>query len=226
MFSFTCLEHILELKFLLEKYQMKSIPMSRVLTPMLVAAIFLLPVQISLCQTVAAPESVPVELPAEKNKVAVDKTAGNATVPASTHKKDSSLSTGTWIGIGAGAVVLLGGAVALGSGGGSGSSGGSDPVVPPTAAQMVSAWQAVGEQPGSGRTYTGTYHLYDGGSIGYDLNVSSGEHLVGSGSWRTNGYQLEIHTDHGSLYSGSFSPGVYTIIHMNANTQWNLTLTR
>lgn len=220
---------------------MKNTSMSRVLTPMLVAAISLLPIQIPLCQAAAAPESVPVELPVEKNKVIVDKTPDNAIVLPEVAKYDSSLSTGTWVGIGAGAVVLLGGAVALGSGGGgddsssvaatngvtTGSSGGGgDSVAPPTAGQLVSAWHGAGEQPGSGRTYTGTYHLYDGGSIGYDLNLSSGEHYVGGGSWRINGYQLQIHTDHGSLYSGSFSPGVYTIIHMNANTQWNLTLTR
>jgi hypothetical protein len=90
----------------------------------------------------------------------------------------------------------------------------------------VSAWHAAGEQPGSGRTYTGTYHLYDGGSIGYDINISSGEHYVGGGSWSINGYQLQINTDHGSHYGGSFSPGVYTVIRMSANTQWLLTLSR
>ncbi len=222
---------------------MKNTPMSRVLTPMLVAAISLLPVQISFCQAAAAPESVPVELPVEKNKVVVDKTPDNATVLPKVTTYDSSLSTGAWVGIGAGAVVLLGGAVALGSGGGgddtgsaagtidvntgtSGGSSGGDSAAPPTAGQLVSAWHAAGEQPGSGRTYTGTYHLYDGGSIGYDINISSGEHYVGGGSWSINGYQLKINTDHGSHYGGSFSPGVYSVIHMSADTQWLLTLSR
>lgn len=217
---------------------MKNPSMSRVLTPMLVAAISLLPVQIPLCQAAAAPESVPVELSVEKNKVAVEKTTGNATVLPKVETYDSSLSTGTWVGIGAGAVVLLGGAIALGSSGGgddsnaatttgtSGDTGGGDSVTPPTAGQLVSAWHAAGEQPGSGRTYTGTYHLFDGGSIAYDINISSGEHYVGGGSWSINGYQLRINTDHGSHYGGSFSPGVYTVIHMSADTQWLLTLSR
>jgi len=202
---------------------MKNTANSRLLMSMLVVTISLLPVQVSLCQAAATPESVPVELPAEDKKVAVEETY-NATVLERPLKIKPFMSTGMMIGVGAGAVVLLGGAIALGSGGGGDDS--SDPVVPPTMDQLVSPWSAVGNQPGSGRSYTGTFHLYSGGSLGYDLNVSSGEHLVGGGSWRINGYQLEVHTDHGSLYSGSFTPGNYSIIQMNANTQWNLTLTR
>lgn len=206
---------------------MKNTLNSRLLMSMLVVTISLLPVQVSLCQAAATPASVPVELPAEDKKVAVeeiDKETDKATVPEKPAKKEPFMSTGMMIGVGAGAVVLLGGAIALGSGGGGDDS--SDPVVPPTMDQLVSPWSAVGNQPGSGRSYTGTFHLYSGGSLGYDLNVSSGEHLVGGGSWRINGYQLEVHTDHGSLYSGSFTPGNYSIIQMNANTQWNVTLTR
>ena len=195
--------------------------MSQILTLMLVAIISFLPVQVALANTVTIPTNSPVELHPENKKVALDTTEKSA-VPAETYGM-LPLSNNMMIGIGAGAAVLLGVAVAVDDG-----SGGSDPapVVPPTAAQLVDAWQAVGDQPGSGRTYTGTYHLYDGGSIGYDLQVSSGEHLVGTGSWRITDYYLEIHTDHGSLYSGQFTPGIYTSIHMNATSQWNLHLTR
>ena len=198
---------------------------SPVLVSMLAAVITLLPVQVTLCQAAAVETSIPVELHPENKKVAVE-TSEKATPSVKTgNAEESSMSTGMMIGIGAGAVVLLGAAIAVGSGGG----GGDDPaapIVPPTANNLVDAWHAEGEQPGSGRTYSGTYHLYDGGSLGYDLTVSSGEHLVGGGSWRINGYQLQIHTDHGSRYSGEFTPGNYTVIHMSANTQWNSTLTR
>jgi len=199
----------------------------------LLAVIFaLLPVQIALCKTA---ESTIVTLPVDgavktgdtekKNSVRPTKDAFDESVKASEDNEESSISTGMWIGIGVGAAVLAGVAIAAG-GGGSSDNDTPAPVVPPTMDQLVAAWSAAGHQPGSGLTYTGTYHLYQGGSLGYDLNVSNGQHLVGGGSWRLNGYQLQLHTDHGSLYSGSFASDNFDVIHMNANTGWDLTLSR
>lgn len=209
----------------------KSTIVLHIFVPLFAALFTFLPVQVTLCQ---AAETDTILLPVTGNKgniekktaVVSSKEAADDTEESST-EDESSLSTGMMIGIGAGTAALIGIAVAVGGGG-----GGDDeppaPVAPPTADHLVDAWHAEGNQPGSGKTYTGTYHLYDGGSIGYDLQVSSGEHLVGSGSWRVNEYQLQIHTDHGSLYSGEFAPSntSYTVIHMSANSQWNLTLTR
>ncbi len=206
--------------------------MSRGLVSLLAVLFALLPVQVTLCQ---AAESTVVSLPVggsladgntEKKKVVRTSKDAFDEAEKSEDDEESSISTGMWIGIGVGAAGLIGVAVAVGGGGGGGGDEPPAPIVPPTAAQIVDAWAAAGNQPGSGRTYTGTYHLYDGGSLGYDLQVSSGEHLVGSGSWRITGYQLDIHTDHGSLYSGSFVPGNINTINMNANTGWNLTLNR
>lgn len=199
----------------------------------LVAVLFtLLPVQVTLCQ--AAAETSAITLPVEQSAPTGD-TEKKAAVSSSTEAvreihdpeaEESSMSTGLKIGIGVGAAVLVGVAVAAGGGGGGGDDTPAVPIGPPTADSLVGAWSAQGNQPGSGLTYTGTYHLYQGGSLGYDLNISDGQHLVGSGSWRINGYQLDIHTDHGSLYSGSFAQGVYNVVHMNANTDWNLTISR
>ncbi len=200
---------------------------------LLFAVIFaLLPVQVALCQ---ATEATVVTLPVEgsigiedtekKNAVRTSKDAFEET-EESADDEESSISTGMWIGIGAGAVIVAGVAIAAGGGGGGGSDDSPDPTIPPTADSLVAAWQVTGRQPGSGLTYSGTYHLYQGGSLGYDLNVSNGQHLAGGGSWRINGYQLQMHTDHGSLYSGSFVPGNYNVIHLNSNTGWDITLTR
>ncbi len=210
-----------------------------VFVSLLVAVFSFLPVQISFCQAAAIVTGSP---PADGNtekKSEVDTSHAIVTDNEESSEEDEqSLSKGMMIGIGAGAVVLVGVAIAAGSGGGSGGSTavsvpGTTPVTVPSSsaaapapAQLVAAWHAEGNQPGSGKTYTGTYHLFDGGSIGYNLYVSDGEHLVGGGSWRVNGFQLQIHTDHGSLYSGNFAPGNYSYINMNANSQWNLTLTR
>ncbi|HID70139.1 MAG TPA: hypothetical protein EYP35_06700 [Desulfobacterales bacterium] len=207
---------------------------------LLLAAVFaFLPVQISLCQAATIVTGSP---PADGNtekKSEVKTSRATVTDSEESSEKDAKggLSKGMMIGVGAGAAVLIGVAIAAGGGGGGEDTGvsvpGTTPIdassssaAPPTPAQLVAAWHAEGNQPGSGRTYTGTYHLFDGGSIGYDLYVSSGEHLVGGGSWRVSDYQLQIHTDHGSLYSGNFAPGNYSYINMNANTQWNLTLSR
>jgi hypothetical protein len=134
------------------------------------------------------------------------------------------MSTGMMIGIGAGAAVLLGVAIAAGGGGGSDSGGFS--TVPPTAAMLTGRWNANGDQPGSGLTYTGFYTFYAGGSLGYDLNVSDGEHMVGGGSWSINGYELTVTTDHGSVYDGSFVPGLYSTVTLGSNVGWALVLTR
>lgn len=200
----------------------------RIFVPLLAAIFAFLPAQISLCQ---AAETTTVLLPVEGNvikgdtekKSAVKKSPAPEQEQKDPEPEESPMSTGLIIGIGVGAAALVGVAVAVG-----GSSGGEPPapVGPPTADSLVGPWHGEGNQPGSGLTYSGTYHLYQGGSLGYDLNVSDGEHLVGGGSWRINGYRLDVHTDHGSLYSGSFAPGVTNVINMNANTGWNLTLNR
>lgn len=199
------------------------------------AAFFaLLPAQVTLCQAAEVTETTAVTLPVQQSE-ATGNTEKKAAVSSSTapareihdpEAEESSMSTGMIIGISVGGAALLGLGVAVAAGGGGGSDDPPAPLGPPTADSLVGAWSAQGNQPGSGLTYTGTYHLYQGGSLGYDLNVSDGEHLVGGGSWRINGYQLDIHTDHGSLYSGSFVQGVYNVIHMNANSGWNLTISR
>jgi len=190
---------------------MKDQKKMRLLLPLLIAGIFFLPVQLRLCQAANASEAIVLE---ETKKQ-----------PVPSEESESALSTPLMIGIGA--AVLLGGAVALGSSGGGGgdSTPPADPI-PPTPDQLVAPWHAEGNQPGSGRTYSGTYHLYQGGSLGYDLHISDGDHLVGGGSWRLDGYTLSLHTDHGSLYRGDFVPGNITSVSLNANTGWNLVLTR
>ncbi len=202
---------------------------------LLVASIALFPIQGALAQAgeeahTPKKESTDILLPLDSTQtktgdnVTLDETSKQAVTIKPEAEDDEFFTTGMMIGIGAGAAVLVGGAIALGGGGGGG--GDDAPVVPPTADNLVSAWHAEGNQPGSGRTYSGTYHLYQGGSLGYDLHVSSGEHFVGGGSWKLTDYQLQIHTDHGSSYTGSFVPGNITTINLNSNSQWNLTLTR
>ena len=195
--------------------------MSQLLTLLLIAVLSFIPAQVAYSNTVILPVTSPVELHSDNKKVAVTETQKLK----ESVKADSvfPLSNAMMIGVGTGAVVLLGVAVSMG---GDSDGGGSAPVVPPTADQLVDPWHAEGNQPGSGRTYVGTYHLYSGGVIGYDLQVSTGEHLVGTGSWSINEYLLQIQTDHGSLYSGQFTPGAYTSIDMNATSQWILRLTR
>jgi len=146
-------------------------------------------------------------------------------------KKKSSLSKPLLIGLGA--AVLVGGAVALGSSGGGGSDGPATPATPPasptppTPDQLVSAWHAEASQVGSGLTYSGTYELFQGGGVAYNLYVSDGEHMVGGGGWRLDGYSLTIHTDHGSVYRGNLQPGNLRSVSLNAsNTGWSVTLTR
>lgn len=203
--------------------------------PLLVTVLSFLPVQITLAQATEITEevnTVTILKPTEHKKaVKEDETVEqqkpknnvNSSVNKPVAKEDDfSLSTGTMIAIGAGAVVLLVGGIALATD----SSSDPPPPTPPTADQLVSPWHAEGNQPGSGLTYTGTYHFYQGGGLGYDLYVSNGQHLVGGGRWRIDHYTLSIHTDHGSLYRGEFVPGNIITVNMSSNTGWNLTLTR
>jgi len=189
------------------------------LVPLLVAVLSFLPVQLALAQAAQATNKVDsvTTLKPEVHKKAVEAEETGSV------EEEFSLSTGTMIAIGAGAVVLVGGAIALGT---DSSDSPPPPPTPPTADQLVNPWHAEGNQPGSGLTYTGTYHLYQGGALGYDLYVSNGQRLVGGGAWRIDHYTLSIHTDHGSLYRGDFAPGNLNSVNLNSNTGWNLTLTR
>lgn len=220
----------------------------RMISLMLVTLMILLPAQVALSQADSGVERIDAEItkvvttPAESVEAVESDTELTADVPilnddnkkievdpALPETKETTLSTGAIVGISVGAVLLVGGIVALasGSGGSSGSDAGSSSSSEPlTANQLVDAWNATADQPGSGLTYTGTYQLYDGGSIAYNIYISDGEHLVGGGSWSLDGYKLSIHTDHGSLYSGSFSPGNITSVNLNSNTGWNLNLSR
>jgi hypothetical protein len=192
---------------------MKDKKIIRLVPTLLIMAMFVLPLQVNLCRAAGSAEVIVLE---DTKKQPVP----------SAEESESSLSIPLMIGIGAAVLVGGGVAIAVGSGGGGGDSTPDVPQTPPTMDQLVAPWHAEGNQPGSGLTYSGTYHLYQGGSLGYDLQVSDGEHLVGGGSWRLDGYTLSLHTDHGSLYRGDFAPGNISTVSLNANTGWNLTLTR
>ncbi len=194
----------------------------------LVLTTLLIPLHVSVClaeSTILTTQS--------KKKVSSNTPAAETVKPPVTQRTTTTtetgaetpaMSTGMMIGLGAGAAVLVGVAIAAGSGGGGSSSGFS--TAPPTAAMLTGRWNANGEQPGSGLTYTGFYTFYAGGSLGYDLNVSDGEHMVGGGSWSNSGYELIVRTDHGSTYDGSFAPGLYSNITLGSNVGWGLVLTR
>lgn len=146
--------------------------------------------------------------------------------------RKETISSSTLLKIGGG-VAITAGLIALAASGGGGSSHGSDngsrtasSSEPPLPDRFVSAWKATGDQPGSGRTYIGEFHLYPGGALSYALSVSNGEQLSGSGNWGLSGYQLTVRTDHGSIYSGYVTPGDYNLVHLNSNTGWNLYLAR
>ena len=196
---------------------------NKLLIAALVAAVFLMPIQLQFCQAAEVTgKNVSDAMGAQSVKG-----AESPQEIAAEEDDESGLSTPMMIGIGVGAAVLIGGAVALGSSGG----GGDDaitpaPVTPPTSDELVSVWNAEGYQPGSGLTYSGTYSLYQGGSLAYDLNLSDGRHFVGGGNWSLNGYTLKMNTDHGSRYVGDFEPGNITTVSLNATTGWTLTLSR
>lgn len=209
---------------------MKSKMVLRAVVSLLVLVSVFVPLQVSVC---LAASSDAVLLPVfqeeapGKEEGGVDPFEEVATPPEVPvpDEEEPFFSTGMKIGVGAAAAIALG--VAVSSGGGSAASPAPVvPAVPPTADQLVDPWHVEGQQPGSGRSYTGTFHLYQGGALGYDLNLSDGVHLVGGGNWRLTEYLLQIYTDHGSLYSGSFVPGNITSVHLNANTGWTVTLSR
>ncbi len=194
----------------------------------LVALVSSLPVLVTLCQ---AAETIKVIHADPAKKLIVPTETIESSQPKETEKQtekddaaDSSLSTGMIISISAGAAILIGGAIALGAS--SGGEGSPPTPVPPTIDDLVGFWHGEGNQPGSGRTYTATYHLSQGGGISYNILVNDGSHLVGSGSWKIVEYTLSIHTDHGSRYIGNFTPGNITSITLNANNGWTLRLTR
>ena len=189
----------------------------RVIFPLLITALLFMPIRATLC------------LAAESTNTVVLKGKSKQPV-APAEKVESGMSTPLMIGIGVGVAALAGGAIALGSGGGGGDDGGAapkvDPQTPPTSDMLVSAWKAAASQAGSGLTYTGVFHLFQGGGVAYDILVSDGEHLVGGGAWRLVGYALTIRTDHGSIYAGTLQPGNLTSVSLSSNTGWSLTLAR
>ena len=136
--------------------------------------------------------------------------------------ESTGMSTGMkyTLGVG-GAVVALVGIAALAGG----SSSDSSPT-PPTDEQMVGPWQA-NASSADGRTYTGTYTLYSGGSHSYDIYVSDGNHKVGSGAWKLVEYDLEIRNYSGSTYRGTFAEGVKnTVTTYTTDGRWKNILTK
>ncbi|MCP3890687.1 MAG: hypothetical protein GY702_17725 [Desulfobulbaceae bacterium] len=138
--------------------------------------------------------------------------------------KSESMSTWTKVGIGAGVVAVVGIALAAGGGG-----GGDDGPSFPTNASMVGIWSAQGTQRVGSKTYTGTYTLYDGGASRYDISLSDGEYLAGSGRWvqPAETLTLQIANDTGSVYVGEFVAGSFSTITMvTTNGDWQLVLTK
>lgn len=136
--------------------------------------------------------------------------------------ESEGMSTGMkyTLGVG-GAVVALVGIAALAGG----SSSDSSPT-PPTEEQMVGPWSADANSV-DGRTYSGTYTLYSGGSHSYDLYISDGRHKVGSGAWKLVDYDLEIRNYSGSTYRGTFAQGVKnTVTTYTTDGRWKDTLTK
>lgn len=139
--------------------------------------------------------------------------------------ESTGMSTGMkyTLGVG-GAVIAIVGIVALA--GGSSSDSSDSPPTPPTDAQMVGAWSAAANSV-DGRTYTGTYTLYSGGSHTYDIYVSDGRHKVGSGAWKLVDYTLELRNFSGSTYRGTFAQGVTTsVTTVTTDSRWRTILTK
>lgn len=150
-------------------------------------------------------------------------TSKASATPKLTSKYESEgMSTGMkyTLGIG-GAVVALVGIAALAGGGSSDSS-----PTPPTEAQMVGPWSAAANSV-DGRTYTGTYTLYSGGTHTYEIFVSDGQYKVGSGAWKLVEYDLELRNFGGSTYRGTFSQGVKnTVTTVTTDHRWRNILTK
>jgi len=144
--------------------------------------------------------------------------------PESETKDDGEgMSTGMkyTLGIG-GAVVAIVGIAALASGGGSGDSS----PTPPTEEQMLGPWMANANSV-DGRTYSGTYTLYSGGSHSYDIYISDGNHKVESGAWKLVGYDLELRNYGGSTYRGTFAQGVKnTVTTYTTDERWKNVLAK
>jgi hypothetical protein len=141
---------------------------------------------------------------------------------------DANISQDVWLGIGAATAVVLG-AVALNDSDSGGNEVAAAPATPepPTADSLVAGWSVSGQQPGSGRSYFGTFYLYQGGGLGYQLSVSDGENLSGGGGWNLWEYTLQIKTDHGSTYQGVFTQGSdYNSIELTSDTAWVVTMSR
>ena len=152
----------------------------------------------------------------------VEKTLPSETPEITSKNEGEGMSTGMkyTLGVG-GAVVALVGIAALAGGGSSDSS-----PTPPTEEQMVGPWQANASSV-DGRTYTGTYTLYSGGSHSYDIYVSDGNHKVGSGAWKLVEYDLEIRNYSGSTYRGTFTEGVKnTVTTYTTDGRWKNILTK
>jgi len=155
----------------------------------------------------------------EATENSADKEAGDAETT-----KSEGMSTWMKVGIGAGVVAIAGIALAAGGGG-----GGDDGPSFPTNASMVGIWSAQGTQRGGSKTYTGTYTLYDGGASRYDISLSDGEYLAGSGRWvqPAETLTLQIANDTGSVYVGEFVAGSFSTITMvTTNGDWQLVLTK
>ena len=143
--------------------------------------------------------------------------------PEATSKDDDKgMSTGMkyTLGVG-GAVVALVGIAALAGGGSSDS-----PPTPPTNEEISGPWTANANSV-DGRTYSGTYTLYSGGSHSYDIYVSDGQHKVGSGAWKLIEYDLELRNYNGSTYRGTFAQGVKnTVTTYTTDGRWKNVLTK
>jgi hypothetical protein len=135
---------------------------------------------------------------------------------------DEPMSTGMKVALGVGAgVVVIAGIAALAGGG----SGDSSPT-PPTTDQVVGAWHANAICVDS-RTYSGTYTLYAGGSHYFDITISDGTHIAGSGAWNLNEYDLQLRNYQHSTYQGTFAEGIKTTVTLyTTDGRWKLVLTK
>jgi cytoskeletal protein RodZ len=165
-------------------------------------------------ETSPTPEATTTTPPAE--------TPETSPTPEATSKEgEEGMSTGMkyTLGVG-GAVVALVGIAAL-AGGSSDS-----PPTPPTEEQMLGPWTANANAV-DGRTYSGTYTLYSGGSHSYDIYVSDGNHKVGSGAWKLVDYNFELRNYSGSTYRGTFAQGVKnTVTTYTTDGRWKNVLTK
>jgi hypothetical protein len=136
--------------------------------------------------------------------------------------KQEGMSTLTKVGIGVGVAAVVGVALALG--------GGSSDDGPKyaTLEGMVGPWSAQAKSV-DGRTYTGVYTFYLGGSHTYDITISDGEVKRGRGNWRLDSLTgaLSVENDTGTVYSGNFLEQNFSIIILSSNDgRWRLTLSK